>query len=97
MQKTPVSFAAVFTRNGGAEPICSICFFADPDSSNGAVAVTDYLIQTVIPQLAPIIPNSDPETVSSAIQNCMDEMEQGLGVHCQGFLTDYNLSICAKT
>lgn len=96
MRKNPVSFAAIFTKNGGPDPLCSICFVIEPDRRDNPEHIIDYLVQTVVPQLAPIIPNSSAETVSGAIQNCMDEMEQKLGVCCRGFLTDYNLSISSK-
>lgn len=97
MSKNMVSFAAVFTKNGGPDPLCSICFFVEPSDCDDQMVITEYLVQTVIPQLAPIIPNSNPEAVSSAIQNEMNSMEQRFGIKCRGVLTNYNLSIHSKT
>lgn len=97
MTRSPISFASIFTRDNEASPLCSICFFISPDGWANASTITNYLTQKVIPGLALMIPNSNADTISFAIQDSMEEMEGVFGVECQGVLTDYNLSICART
>lgn len=97
MQGKTISFAIIFTINGNPDPLCSICFFAEPNEQSDANAITHHLVKTVIPKIAAIVPNSDSEMVSSVLQAHIEEMKKELGVECQGMLTDYNLSICANS
>ena len=96
MTRTPISFASIFTKDNDPDHICSICFFIFPDGLVNPTAITNYLTQRVIPDLAQKIPNSDADSISFAIRDSMGEMEGVFGAECQGVLTDYNLSICAK-
>ena len=89
MTRTPISFASIFTKDNDPSPICSICFFIFPDGLVNPTAITNYLTQRVIP-------DSDADSISFAIRDSMGEMEGVFGAECQGVLTDYNLSICAK-
>lgn len=96
MTNAPISFASIFTRDNGPDPLCSICFFIAPGGWANANTILHYLTYKIIPELARMVPNSDADTISFAIQDHMSEMEEEFGVECQGVLTDYNLSICAK-
>lgn len=96
MTETPISFAAIFTKDNELDPLCSICFFIAPGSWANPSTVIHYLSQKVVPELARMIPNSDADTIIFAIRDSMDKMEKEFGVECQGNLTDYNLSVFAK-
>jgi len=76
--------------------IPAICFFIAPGGWANAGTITHYLAQKVVPELAQMIPNSNADTISFAIQDSMEEMEEEFGVECQGILTDYNLAICTR-
>ena len=93
MTSAPVSFAAIFTKDNEPDPLCSICFFVAPGGWANANTITHHLSQKVVPELARMIPNSDADTISFAIKDSMDKMENEFGVECQGILTDYNLSV----
>lgn len=92
-----LSFAFIFTKNGNPDPLCSICFFAKPNEQSDANAITHHLVKTVVPEIAAMVPTSNSETLSNALQEYTEGMERELGVECQGMLTDYNLSICANS
>lgn len=97
MTETPISFASVFTRDNEPDPLCSICFFIAPGGWAKPNTILDHLAHRIVPELARIVPNSNANTIAFAIQDRMNEMGEQFGVECQGILTDYNLSICAKT
>ena len=86
----------LFTKDSSLDPLCSICFFIAPGGWANAGTITHYLAQKVVPELAQMIPNSNADTISFAIQDSMEEMEEEFGVECQGILTDYNLAICTR-
>lgn len=96
MRENPISFASIFTKDSSLDPLCSICFFIAPGGWANAGTITHYLAQKVVPKLAQMIPNSNADTISFAIQDSMEEMEEEFGVECQGILTDYNLAICTR-
>ena len=75
MTERPVSFASVFTKNGDLDPLCSICFFIAPGGWANSGTITHYLTKKVVPELARMIPNSDADTISFALQDSMEEME----------------------
>lgn len=96
MTNSPISFASVFTKDNDPDPLCSICFFVTPSVRTSSGMILHHLTHKIVPELAQIVPNSNADTLSFAIQDRMNEMETEFGVECRGILTDYNLSICAK-
>lgn len=97
MTETLISFASVFTRDNEPDPLCSICFFIAPGGWAKPNTILNYLAHKIVPELAQIVPNSNANTIAFAIQDHMNEMGEQFGVECQGILTNYNLSISAKT
>lgn len=88
MTEYPISVAGIFLKQGAADPICSICFFATEPPSTSTDEVESYICSIILPELAQIVPNSSVQIVMEAIRKYAVHLEALFDIDCQGYLNE---------